>query len=579
MRKFYTLLTAMALTAVAANAQGTLGQANLLDSEDWYYPVTGNIYTTYEFQWEADGQPVEITLVEGKVITVTIGSESEEFTPELLGSNPNGGVPDPMTRAEADAEPEDAPAATILSLNINEWYYDELDGPSLGKVTISIPEGIVEDGDGNTNAAQEITYNAYPQTYFWEVECSVEDWSTINPAKAKNITWTFEDDVTVLEKHAPILFITYEGGYDGKEAPFTGTVTADGEVLTLGVGELADGEYMIQIPTAVVMVGDNQVNGTLDVRFTVFDGMSEAEILNGPARYEAQGLLPSLQLTWDYQTIVPTEKGLTGSIIIADGEIDENGYPEEREIEIPADNFFLATMEKPSDEPGVPNIPLPDFSTRAEESGNTLIVDYQELIPADYVGQIIINIPAGIVTSTEGINPGLEVYVTIYPLMTQSPTVVVEDGLIDVSWEGYMISSPSESLILIDPAGERTDLMYTFDPEWFPGQVYVNDNEVLEIDLTGMDLEDGEYTIVIPSVSIQIYDEEDNYYLCGEIYLEVTIENGEVTEASSGIESIGSSIKAEVKGVYNLQGVKMSNDLNKLPRGLYIIDGKKVLVK
>lgn len=49
-------------------------------------------------------------------------------------------------------------------------------------------------------------------------------------------------------------------------------------------------------------------------------------------------------------------------------------------------------------------------------------------------------------------------------------------------------------------------------------------------------------------------------------------------EAASGVRSIGSEVPA-VEGVYNFQGVKMSNDLNTLAPGIYICNGKKVIVK
>lgn len=46
---------------------------------------------------------------------------------------------------------------------------------------------------------------------------------------------------------------------------------------------------------------------------------------------------------------------------------------------------------------------------------------------------------------------------------------------------------------------------------------------------------------------------------------------------ASGITSV--SIEAAKKGVYNLNGVKMADSTENLPAGLYIVDGKKVLVK
>ena len=55
-------------------------------------------------------------------------------------------------------------------------------------------------------------------------------------------------------------------------------------------------------------------------------------------------------------------------------------------------------------------------------------------------------------------------------------------------------------------------------------------------------------------------------------------------QAYSGVESIAIPEKAEVYRVYNLSGVKVletktASDINTLPRGIYVVNGKKYLVK
>lgn len=49
-------------------------------------------------------------------------------------------------------------------------------------------------------------------------------------------------------------------------------------------------------------------------------------------------------------------------------------------------------------------------------------------------------------------------------------------------------------------------------------------------------------------------------------------------EQITGIDGIPTSVPA-AKGVYDLQGRKVSNELQSLKKGVYIIDGKKVVVK
>ena len=58
-----------------------------------------------------------------------------------------------------------------------------------------------------------------------------------------------------------------------------------------------------------------------------------------------------------------------------------------------------------------------------------------------------------------------------------------------------------------------------------------------------------------------------------EVYFNIVVAAGE----TSGIDALGAD--AVNAPVYNLQGVKVANDANSLPAGLYLINGKKVLVK
>jgi len=52
-----------------------------------------------------------------------------------------------------------------------------------------------------------------------------------------------------------------------------------------------------------------------------------------------------------------------------------------------------------------------------------------------------------------------------------------------------------------------------------------------------------------------------------------------ITRSADGIEEVEVVVPAE-NVIYNLQGQKLNtNSVDELPRGLYIINGKKVLVK
>lgn len=50
-------------------------------------------------------------------------------------------------------------------------------------------------------------------------------------------------------------------------------------------------------------------------------------------------------------------------------------------------------------------------------------------------------------------------------------------------------------------------------------------------------------------------------------------------KATDGIESATADVSVRKQGTYNLQGVRMADDFYRLPAGIYIVDGEKVVKK
>ena len=50
-------------------------------------------------------------------------------------------------------------------------------------------------------------------------------------------------------------------------------------------------------------------------------------------------------------------------------------------------------------------------------------------------------------------------------------------------------------------------------------------------------------------------------------------------EVATGIDGVAVDIQQGKKVVYNLQGIRMQTSHNQLPKGVYIVNGEKVMVK
>jgi len=68
----------------------------------------------------------------------------------------------------------------------------------------------------------------------------------------------------------------------------------------------------------------------------------------------------------------------------------------------------------------------------------------------------------------------------------------------------------------------------------------------------------------------------DNYVLVGEDGNVVT-DWVEITRDNTGVNAPNTDAATAKRGIYTLQGLRLSGELKDLPAGIYIVDGKKVV--
>ena len=151
-------------------------------------------------------------------------------------------------------------------------------------------------------------------------------------------------------------------------------------------------------------------------------------------------------------------------------------------------------------------------------------------------------------------------------------TELNEEGVITIYWDGAIddVWFEEGNAYIVDENGNETILAKAIPGQ--EGQVTLCDSAPygLSIDITSLELAAGDYTLVIPAKYIQIVsDDWDTWLYNPEIRYEFSV------SGTTGIDVIGSA-NGEVN-VYNLQGVKVNVD--NIGSGLYIINGKKVLIR
>lgn len=429
-----------------------------------------------------------------------------------------------------------------------------------GTLTVEIPEGVVTAG-GKTNAAQTLTYELLPPPIY--MGTTPETYKTYPAEALNNVIIAFNSGEITLTDPVPPLYVipTF-----GKPYELTGVVSTSGNNLALDLSNLPNNDYQIIVPSGTAVWtnanGNRTTNAELRLYYNISDGLSEAEILQ-PGENVTE-LLP-LQLTWNYETIDESKSSKDGlyALLKVDG-VDKS-------VKIPASAFSFFEAKKGE---------TPVESTPGK--GNVLQIDYAPYVPdnIDTGTGINISIPGGIIESSSGPNPDQEVKMTYYMLFPAQPTGVLAEDVVTFTWPGLvaMLSVNWNNTKPITLTGESNnfieDLKYDEKADDSAPVSIVGKNVCINLGM--LDLEYGNYTINIPAEYFYITYQGMIDYLNQATTYDFNYDE------TSGISFINQGV--EVVKVYNLQGVKVFegkdvDGMKNLPSGIYVINGKKVVIK
>lgn len=276
----------------------------------------------------------------------------------------------------------------------------------------------------------------------------------------------------------------------------------------------------------------------------------------------------SVDLTWEGE-----EFELTQPLVSEYEEEYANvlaSFDEEEAIEVPAYYIYTPAFSNPDE--GI------EF-----DAEYALSVAFWELddLNLSSVRSIAITLPEGLVVNKEGLtNPEQTILFTKSPYadspvfydMTWDPedgsTLKTDNAVITIGFEGYEIA------YLTGTIGLNNYTEFTFGVVEFGKEVTINENNELVIDLSGRT--PGEYELMIPDGFVTV-DVDGETYINGSLYLEYMLEKGD----SDSVAGIGNDSVS--KPVYNLRGVKVGESgsfrAGKSAPGIYIIDGKKIMIK
>ena len=250
----------------------------------------------------------------------------------------------------------------------------------------------------------------------------------------------------------------------------------------------------------------------------------------------------------------------SGTFSVPVGEFSFNLMNSEEQIFVPMNKSMYTT-------------PMVVTFTDNVFKGNSSLAwdDYEEsyywTCPEWEGGQITISVNAS------GNNPSITIYAIpeVNEYNDNYTISTLENDVLAIYWTGNVddIWYQEGDAYIETEAGNDITLKKALSGQ--EGVVYLIDSDPygLNIDLKALNLSEDDYTLVIPAGYLQIVTNDyEDFLLNPEIRYEFKVNSTKVTAIQNS---------NEVKSVYNLQGVKV--DPNKLSNGIYIINGKKVIIR
>lgn len=549
--KIFTRLTAGALlccAAIGANAQA-LGEGMVINpfppAEHQTFLATVSL--VYDFKL--------ITMVNPDMtVPVSFGGETYNVNAEVYF--------DPEIAWDFGQVQEDPAVGNVLIVDFSEEAYAA--GYPVGKYEISIPAGIVQDEEGQTNSARTITFTKvnpvspvsvtpangmYQAGALSDIRVTFDDAVTLNPEGGK---------ITVRKKDDWLSDPTYVENYE---------IAEDGKTLSFALEGLPKGVlFSVEVPQGFLLVGENYINATVWLEYMVWDGMDAATVISAPEHETSPALNPFI-LTWDCASITMNPVAPGTEFVCG---FPDYGLQDGWRIYIPASAYRLVHVDSDG-------TVTEEISAAAPANGIYLdVTSYTEGFEG-YRFEIFF--PAGLVVNEEGKeNPPFSYAFTVLDVWPD-PSFSADAGIITVAWpsaEWVTYNLSEGNPVLTDGAGASYTLRYTYG-HTSPGEVtLLNSNNVhgLEIDLGEIDLPDGNYTLTIPQGYVLIDGAYGVFVMNGTARYQFGWKDGRFT----GYNRTGITTDNEVFNVYDLNGrkVKVASDLDGLEKGIYIINGKKI---
>lgn len=578
-KKLYVVAILVAST-LSANAQDFISVNPVVTPDDGYIGGPQGLITVYwpgvSLQMNSQDKDIK-TPVDPSYVNITVNGNSVTINPKVIGE---GKI---YVGAQETEEGRIDDMLAIILPDMFFWW--------IGDVKIEILQGAVTSTSGDINKPISLNYTFTSLNYdaIWE------------PSRPDDGT-----DV-ILEKGEAYLYVSWEGYSDlsitADADPFYQKATAEDngiqvsaiQYMSIDNGRVKfdltnfdTGTYILDLTEGSVEFEDGTQNGETVYNFKIIEThVPQSYVFPMPSPYDsfdsfnviwADNISQPYEISSQYATLNPDSgklefnaEGISQfkatlndvedieirAITIEEFQEDENSdnYPNAQllitlaDIQTVIDGDYSLVIPA-----GIINITTPDFNVVNDEVTFTFTLKAQE----------VFELPAPIVNPTEGaVNDLKEVIISW-------PAVLGGWDLLNKNQE-----NSSEVTVIVN-SEEFTDFETTFT--WSSIEVKTEEADGDQLVITfGNNYEPGTYSISIPEGYINVTDIDRGTYSSQQINLTYTLEGTTAIDNLSGDDNDNVSI-------YNINGLKVARGIEKspvknLPKGIYIVNGKKVVVK
>lgn len=415
-----------------------------------------------------------------------------------------------------------------------------------------------------TDASGKIIGNAGGESGYLDLNflCNIPRELTISPSNTEKFTsltafqFSYADGAKLIGDASKIVLAS---GND----TLKGTLSDDGMTYTLAEELTTPGKYTLSIPEGTFSLGKGYLNKAVSLVYEIKKASTDYNVTISPADGSTLSVLDEFTITFNsyeagivnnlyyYYPVLVDEKGDT--VCKAGCEVVEAGT-----------NKFLITLKSSVISEGTYTLKIPAECIYLTPKKNAVI----NYIPNDYMEFTYTVVPEAKTYGTVTLDPanGSEVksLSSISVRFEDAFSIKVNNSSSSVSANVYKINDDSEN--------EDTGIIATLAKSDKDGRK--NLTITLSKEITAY----GKYTFTIPKNSIYLA------YLSGDKYnyeLDMVF-NYTVDPNASGIDTINVE-EDDYVNVYTIQGVKVASgkrdDVTNGLKGLYIINGKKVVLK